>query len=1093
MKTYPLVFIFILFMIPFEAINAQDFFRKLDKNKIITQQNNPRQVKSLPSKYELMSFDIDRFNNHVSLQINPKKRLIKLPNATGSLSLFLLEESSNFETKLAQKFPMIKSYSAQGIDDPTSVAKISIGLDGFHAVIFSGQEETYYIDPYSKDSKTLMVYKNSHLVPDKDDFTCQVEAFRSKSVAQENSIQNVNDGKLRTFRLALACTGEYAQFHLTNQNIVLTATEEEKKAAVLSAMNTTMTRVNGVFERDLAVKMVLVGENDKIIFLDAATDELSNSDPGDLIEESQTVCDTNIGSDNYDIGHTFSTGGGGLAGLGVVCIQGQKARGITGSTSPIGDAYDIDYVAHEIGHQFGANHTQNNDCQRNTSTAVEPGSGSTIMGYAGICSPNVQPKSDTYFHAVSIAEMSSTIQVSAQCSSITDAGNNVPTANAGANFSIPAGTPFVLRGIATDADGLSSLTYAWEQTDNQVATMPPVATNLVGPLFRSLLPSSSPNRYMPALATVVGGATSSRWEVLPTVARDLNFSFLVRDNNNGGGSSARDDMKVSVTNAAPFTVTLPNSAINWDAGTTQTITWNKGTTDVLPINCQNVTIRLSIDGGITFPITLKENTPNDGSEAIVIPNTPSATSRIMVEAADHIFYNVNPTNFTINSSTPTYIITNLNDVQSVCYLENESISYVLNFDFINGFSESVSLSVSGFPEGASVIFNPTTISADGNVTMTISNLNEASAQMYTMNVSGSSSVNKQIDVQLNVRNSIFTSSNLTLPVNGASEIGLSPELKWDSDINAANYDVEVASDSNFTNIVSSGNVATNFYSVSGLTGNTTYHWRIKPKNSCGEGSYSNAFNFKTLIPSYCLSTFTDEVSGSEHLTNVTFNSINNDSENDLIDGYEDFTSISTNLQRGDTHQMSVTFDTGGSQDNCTVFIDWNNDYVFDITTEKYDLGTGYDDISTKTLDITVPNDALIGATRMRVVLEYTGSSPNGGGACDADHVYEWGETEDYTVIIEDSTASFIDETFGNFMLFPNPTKGEFTLTLNLDTTDDLLVQLFDLRGRLLDEKKYHSTILSFTERIFFENTSAGLYFLKVINGDKQTTRKLIIK
>ena len=235
------------------------------------------------------------------------------------------------------------------------------------------------------------------------------------------------------------------------------------------------------------------------------------------------------------------------------------------------------------------------------------------------------------------------------------------------------------------------------------------------------------------------------------------------------------------------------------------------------------------------------------------------------------------------------------------------------------------------------------------------------------------------------------------------------------------------------------------------------------------------------------------MSGSEHLTNVTFNSINNDSENDLIDGYEDFTSISTNLQRGDTHQMSVTFDTGGSQDNCTVFIDWNNDYVFDITTEKYDLGIGYDDISTKTLDITVPNDALIGATRMRVVLEYTGSSPNGGGACDADHVYEWGETEDYTVIIEDSTASFIDETFGNFMLFPNPTKGEFTLTLNLDTTDDLLVQLFDLRGRLLDEKKYHSTISSFTERIFFENTSAGLYFLKVINGDKQTTRKLIIK
>ena len=631
----------------------------------------------------------------------------------------LIKETSNFHPKLAEKYPMIKSYTAQGIDDPNATLSMSDGAGGIHITVSSPDKETYFIDTASKNStgssRKAILYKKNDLPPNKNSFSCQVEATMGKSAAQKKSTQTSNDGKLRTFRMALACTKRFAKF-------VIGEDDYEKKPIIkkieiiLSEMNKTMTRVNGVFERDLAVKMVLVGENDKIIFLDASTDELSNSDPGDLIEESQTVCDTNIGSDNYDIGHTFSTGGGGLAGLGVVCIQGQKARGITGSTSPIGDAYDIDYVAHEIGHQFGANHTQNNDCQRNTSTAVEPGSASTIMGYAGICSPNVQPKSDTYFHAVSIAEMSSTIQVSAQCSSITDAGNNVPTANAGANFSIPAGTPFVLRGIATDADDdyfpipipmplQSYLTHAWEQIDpGFTITGYPVATNLVAPMFRSFPPTSSANRYMPALATVVEGATSSTWEVLPTVARDLNFSFLVRDNNNGGGSSARDDMKVSVTNAAPFTVTLPNSAINWDAGTTQTITWNKGTTDVLPINCQNVTIRLSIDGGITFPITLKENTPNDGSEALVIPDTPSTTSRIMVEAADHIFYNVNSTNFTINSSTPTYIITNLNDVQSVCYSENESISYVLNFDFINGFSESVSLSASGFPEGASVIF-----------------------------------------------------------------------------------------------------------------------------------------------------------------------------------------------------------------------------------------------------------------------------------------------------------------------------------------------------------------------------------------------------
>ena len=1081
-------------------VHSQEFFKKIDKSKIKTQNFTQFNNKKSPTKYKSLSFKIDDFRDYVGSA--SKEKVINIPTPDNSYSKFLIKETSNFHPKLAEKYPMIKSYTAQGIDDPNATLSMSDGAGGIHITVSSPDKETYFIDTASKNStgssRKAILYKKNDLPPNKNSFSCQVEATMGKSAAQKKSTQTSNDGKLRTFRMALACTPSYAnlviKYYSHEESPII-----DKIEIILSQMNQTMTRVNGIYRKELGVHMQLVKKNDSLIevLLDPSyKDFFDVTDNVKMISQNQILCDRIIGSDNYDIGHLLSFNkeiSSGKAMSESVCKQGEKANAVSVALN-LGEDFDTGTFAHEIGHQFGANHTFNS-CEdgRNDPTAVEPGGGSTIMGYVWKCKPYYQNKRDDYFHAVSIAEMLEYIKTDATCASIIDFYNGAPTADAGKDYTIPAGTPFVLRGIATDADGLSSLTYAWEQTDNQTATMPPVATNLVGPLFRSLLPSSSPNRYMPALATVVEGATSSTWEVLPTVARDLNFSFLVRDNNNGGGSSARDDMKVSVTNAAPFTVTLPNSAIIWDAGTTQTITWNKGTTDVLPINCQNVTIKLSIDGGITFPIILKENTPNDGSEALVIPDTPSTTSRIMVEAADHIFYNVNSTNFTINSSTPTYIITNLNDVQSVCYSENESISYVLNFDFINGFSESVSLSASGFPEGASVIFDPTTISADGNVTMTISNLNEASAQMYTMNVSGSSSVNKQIDVQLNVRNSIFTSSNLTLPVNGASEIGLSPELKWDSDINAANYDVEVASDSNFTNIVSSGNVATNFYSVSGLTGNTTYYWRIKPKNSCGEGAYSDAFNFKTLIPSYCLSTFTDEVSGSEHLTNVTFNSINNDSENDLIDGYEDFTSISTTIKRGSSYQFSVVFDTGGYQDNCTVFIDWNNDYVFDIITEKYDLGTGYDDISTKTLDITVPNDAQLGATRMRVVLEYTDSSSNGGGACDADHNFEWGETEDYTVIIEDSTASFIDEPFGNFMLFPNPTKGEFTLTLNLDTTDDLLLQLFDLRGRLIDEKKYHSTISNFTERIFFEKTSAGLYFLKVINGDKQTTRKLIIK
>ena len=347
-------------------------------------------------------------------------------------------------------------------------------------------------------------------------------------------------------------------------------------------------------------------------------------------------------------------------------------------------------------------------------------------------------------------------------------------------------------------------------------------------------------------------------------------------------------------------------------------------------------------------------------------------------------------------------------------LSEKSVSYELNFDFINGFSESVSLSASGFPSGASVTFNPTSINADGNVTMTISNFNQALAQMYTINVAGSSSINQNIDVSLNLVSQIPGSTILISPINSATGISLTEVLKWDTDISASSYDVEIALDDEFSTIVSGGNVTTNSYISTNLEGNITYYWRVQSKNGCGEGAYSSIFSFTTLTPSYCESTFTDEAGGKEHITNVTFNTIDNDSGNDPKDGYEDYTSISTNLQRGDTHQISVTFDTDGYQDNCTVFIDWNIDYVFDIATERYNLGTGYDDLSTKTLDITVPNDAQLGTTRMRVLVEYTQGESHGQGACDTDHKFEYGETEDYTIRIIDPTASIKDVVFEGF-------------------------------------------------------------------------------
>lgn len=987
----------------FWEINAQEIWKNIDIEIYNQQKKEVRTFKNFPEKYKLFSLNVTGLEN----QLKGKVKKIKLPNANGVLEAFEIKEVFNLAKPLADKFPNIKSYAAKGIDDPTAYAKISLGSDGFHAVIFSARGHSVYIDPYTKNNKEFIVYKTSDLKNEDTVFKCEVKEVANKQAFPSFSARVVNDGNLRTFRMAIVCSGEYAQFHLSNQNVSAEATESVKKAAVLSAMNTSMNRVNGIFEKDLGVTMQIVADNDKIIFLDAATDNITDGDPNEMIDEVQSIVDAQIGNANYDIGHVFSVGGDGLAGLGVVCIPGQKAKGVTGRSSPIGDPYDIDFVVHEIGHQFGATHTQNNDCQRTETSAVETGSGSTIMGYAGICSPNVQGQSDDYFHAVSITQMQNIIQSSGSCAMLTPLGNSAPVADAGLDFSIPKSTPFVLKAVATDADGLSTLTYNWEQVDNETGTMPPLPINTGGPMFRSLPSKMVPERYFPEYTSVISGDNGTTWEVLPAVERSLNFSLLVRDNNTSGGATSRDNMLVSVTDAIPFEVTSQNTNVTWNAGSSQTITWSKGTSDVAPINCKTVTIKLSIDGGVTFPITLKSNTENDGSETIIVPNNVSTQARILVEAADNIFYNVNSTNFTIQSTEPTFILTNTSGDLAACNTGNQSVAYTLNLDFVNGFTETVTLAATGQPNGSAVVFSPTSINNDGNVTMTVSNLDGLNAGDFLINVVGNAaSVNQNLEVNLAVTASNLAAISLASPANVASNISLTENLIWQEDANATSYNVQVATDVAFSNLIINETLSDTFLTLSNVDGETNYFWRVKAINSCNEGDFSAVFSFTTERPSYCSSTFTDEAGGTEHITNVTFNSINNSSGNDTTDGYEDFTTINTNVFRETTYTISVTLDTGGFQDHCYVFIDWNKDFIFDKQTERYALGTELDDVGTLRSSIQVPSNAKFGKTTMRVVIEYDDPTDGfGDGACDADHLTEWGETEDYSITI---TEPFVD-------------------------------------------------------------------------------------
>jgi hypothetical protein len=575
--------------------------------------------------------------------------IIELPTNDGIIQRFRVYEASVMEPELQAQHPDIRSYTAQGIDDGSAIARFSVSNVGVHVMISSVNYSTIYIDPYTQDKNYYIAYNIDQVPANPDSAVCLTE--ETEIIDMPNNNLNADDGVLRTYRLALACTGEYAQYHLNQQGIPGGATDAVKKAAVLAAMNVAMTRVNGVYERDLSLTMIIVANNTDIIYLNAATDPYTNNSGGTMLGQNQTTCDAVIGNANYDIGHVFSTGGGGIAGLRVPCRTGQKARGVTGLTSPIGDVFFIDFVAHEMGHQYGANHTFNNSCgnNRNAGTAVEPGSASSIMGYAGICPPNVQSNSDDYFTAISIQEIWNYIKTGlGQCAVQTPTNNLPPVADAGPNYTIPKSTPFILKGIASDPDG-DVLSHCWEQMNPQVAPMPPQNTSTAGPAFRTKDPIASPDRYMPAIGTVLSGNTQNTWEVVPSVGRTMNFRYTVRDNVAGGAATASDNMLLTFDGASgPFEITSQNSATTWTIGNTETVTWDVAGTDAPPVDSPNVDIWFSTDNGQTYPIAIALNVPNNGSATINVPNVNTTTGRMMVISSNNIFYDLNDAVITVD-------------------------------------------------------------------------------------------------------------------------------------------------------------------------------------------------------------------------------------------------------------------------------------------------------------------------------------------------------------------------------------------------------------------------------------------------------------
>ncbi|MBK8611509.1 MAG: fibronectin type III domain-containing protein [Chitinophagaceae bacterium] len=815
---------------------------KQDKAEIVTDKSVARL--SYPAAFKLFNLNSTVLRQElfsvVGQRASKQSVVISLPNADGGIESFEVFEASNFEPDLQARFPEIRAYSGRGITDRYATLKLSISPQGIQTMVFRTDKANEFIEPYSKDHSIYAVYR-SHREKGKLPWTCstddkQMFANTSAQIPGE-SLTGSSTGQLKTMRLAQSCNGEYANY--------FGATSSAQVGLVLAAFNATLTRCNGVYEKDLALHLNLISNTTSVIYYNPATDPYSTT-LSQWNAQLQSTLTSVIGEANYDIGHMFgASGGGGNAGcIGCVCVNGSKGSGITSPADgiPQGDNFDIDYVTHEVGHQLGGNHTFS---MSNEGTGVnkEVGSGITIMGYAGITAQDVAPHSIDIFHQATINQIQTNLAGKTCPVSFAMTANSAPSVAAVSNRTIPISTPFELTASATDPEN-DPLTYCWEQNDNSTTTgTGSVAspTKTTGPNWLSFPASVSGSRTFPRLSTILaglnvtpplpGGDAGANIEALSSVSRTLNFRVTARDNRpyvvgSTIGQTAFTDAVITVTNTSgPFAVTAPNTNVIWAGASTQTVTWSVNNTTAAPVSCANVKISMSTDGGQTFPTVLAESTPNDGSEAVVIPNTASTTARVKVEAVGNIFFDISNSNFTIGAAAAcgdatgltASSVTNTSATVSWSAVTN-AVSYTVDY---KANSSSTWISVSTAQTGTSA---------------NLAGLTEGT--LYDWRVKANCNAGSGAFVQAQ-----FTTTapcNAPAGLSSSSITSSGATVSWSAVSGAISYDVDykLSSTSTWTNSIS-GTTSTS-RSITGLLASTLYDWRVITNCSGGSSAYAQA-------------------------------------------------------------------------------------------------------------------------------------------------------------------------------------------------------------------------------------------------------------
>ncbi|MBC9909407.1 reprolysin-like metallopeptidase [Chitinophaga varians] len=848
---------------------AQDYWRPHTAAAGITKDKAVSRL-AFPATYKLFDLDLAPLRSEVFKTVGNKQAhatIISLPNADGQIEQFEIKEASNFEPALQARFPEIRAFSGKGITDKQATLKLSISPQGVQAMVFRTEKESEFIEPYSADHTVYTVFKKqAKTLP----WKCSTpEQKLATSIGNQVGTVARSTGDAKTLRLAQSVTAEYSNY--------FGATSASQVGLVLAAINATLTRCNGVYEKDLALHLNLIAATTNVIYYNPATDPYSDASSGAggaWNSELQNTLTSVIGAANYDIGHLFgASGGGGNAGcIGCICVDNQKGSGFTSPADniPQGDNFDIDYVVHEVGHQLGGNHTFSMS-NEGTGVNVEPGSGITIMGYAGITAQDIAPHSIAFYHAATIAQIQANLAGKTCPVTTSISGNNAtPVVNAGGNFTIPISTPFALTGSATDANAGDVLTYSWEQNDNATSSQTGTAsvasvTKATGPNWISYAPTTSPVRYFPKLETILagglisgplpGGDAGANTEALSSVSRTLKFRLTVRDNAPYSstapvtiGQTNFADATITVTNTSgPFAVTAPNTNVSWAGNSSQTVTWNVANTTTGAVSCANVKISISTDGGNTFS-TLVASTPNDGSEVVTVPNTPTTTARIKVEAVGNIFFDISNTNFTITAGSGCASPAGLN-ASAI-----DTTSATVGWTAVSG---AVSYDVDYKATSSSTWTNAATATTATSVGLT--GLTSGTTYDYRIRTNCSSGSSAYAAAQFTTKSTSTCSAPAGLTSSGVTAAGAT--VSWTAVSGASNYDVDYKPNTSSTWISAATATTATSVNLSGLTSATLYDWRVRTNCSGGSSAYVAA-QFTTLTSSGCANPLDNSTNGT---------------------------------------------------------------------------------------------------------------------------------------------------------------------------------------------------------------------------------------